>query len=288
MNSLKHEAHMKDVPRLMVVDSASVSRAVIVRGLRAEIARAEITACASATEALKVAVVECFDFIVSVQPHPDMECVEFIQQLRKLPRQRYTPLVVVSGSADAALRRAIFAVGVTDYFDKAQGYPALAPFIAGMMQHQFSLKGRVLYVEDSPTSARVICGLLQKYGLQVVHVPDAAQALELLRKSGPFDLVLTDYLLPGTLTGGDLVCAIRADLRCSAQTLPVLVITGESGERALAKVLEVDSNDFVTKPIVAGPFMARVRSLLLIRQQYQALRHLQEQGQQPQSAKLVM
>lgn len=266
---------MTDVSRLMVVDSASVSRALIVRGLRTKIEGAKITACVSAAEALTTGAAECFDFIVSVQPLPDMECVEFIQQLRKFPRQRYTPLVVVSGGADAALRRAIFAVGVTDYFDKAQGYPALAPFIAAMMQHHFSLKGRVLYVEDSPTSARVICGLLQNYGLRVVHVPDAEQALELLRSAAPFDLVLTDYLLSGEMTGGDLVCAIRADLRYSAQALPVLVITGESNGKALDKVLEVDSNDFVTKPIVAGPFMARVRSLLLIRQQYQALRRLQ-------------
>ncbi|MDA1107291.1 MAG: response regulator [Proteobacteria bacterium] len=221
---------MTDVSQLMVVDSASVSRALIVRGLRTSIEGAKITACASAAEALTT----------------------------------------------GAARRAIFAVGVTDYFDKARGYPALAPFIAAMMQHHFSLKGRVLYVEDSPTSARVICSLLQNYGLGVVHMPDAEQALELLRSAAPFDLVLTDYLLTGQMTGGDLVRAIRAELRYSPQALPVLVITGQSDGQVLAEVLEAGSNDVVTKPIVAGPFMARVRSLLLIRQQYQALRRLQE------------
>ena len=269
---------MTDSPRFLVVDSSSVSRAVMVRGLRAEIKGVEITACTTAAEALTTGATTCFDVIVAAQPVPDMESVEFIRQLRRLPRQRYTPLVVIMNSADAALQRAIFAVGTTAYFDKTRGYPALAPFIAEMMLHEFAMKGRVLYVEDSATSARVITDLLQQYGLQVVHVPDAEQALELLRSSALFDLVLTDYFLSSKMTGGGVVRAIRAELRYSAQVMPVLVMTGEGNERALAEVLEAGCNDFATKPIVAEPFMARVRSLLLIRQQYQALRRLQEQA----------
>lgn len=270
---------MTEASRLLVVDGSSVSRAVIIRGLRAEIGGAEITACASAAEALKAGAATGFAFITTALLLPDMEGVEFIRQCRKLPRQRYTPLVVVSGDADAGRMRAIFAAGATDYFDKALGYPALVARIASMLQYQFALSGRVLYVEDSPTSARVTCDLLQSYGLQVVQVPDAEQALELLRlaarpQAAPFDLVLTDYLLAGKMTGGDLVRAMRAELRYSPQALPVLVITGVADGQLLAEILEAGGNDFVTKPIVAAPFMARVCSLLLIRQQYQALQRL--------------
>lgn len=271
---------MADASHLLVVDGSSVSRTVLVRGLRAEIGGAEVTACASAAEALKACASGRFDCITVVLPLPDMGGEEFTRQCRKLPRQRYTPLVVMSGDGDAAQSHAIFAAGATDYFDKAQGYPALVAHVASLMQYQFALGGRVLFVEDSPTSARVICDLLQSYGLQLVHVPDAEQALKLLRsaarpQAAPFDLVLTDYLLTGQMTGGDLVRAIRAELRYSPQALPVLVITGQSDGQVLAEVLEAGSNDVVTKPIVAGPFVARVRSLLLIRQQYQALRRVQ-------------
>lgn len=271
---------MTDAPRLLIVDGSSVSRTVLMRGLRAELEGVEVTARASAEEALKACASDCFDGIAAVLPLPDMGAEEFTRQCRILPRQRYTPLLVVSGDGDASVRRAIFAAGVTEYFDKAQGYPALVACISEMLQHHFALHGRVLYVEDSPTSARVTSELLLSHGLQVVHTPDAEQALELLRAAAqpqgvPFDLVLTDYLLSGKMTGSDLARAIRTDLCYSPQALPVLVITGEGNERALNQLLEAGSNDFVTKPISAEPFMARVRTLLLVRQQHQALQRLQ-------------
>ena len=81
--------------------------------------------------------------------------------------------------------------------------------------------------------------------------------------------------MPGKLTGADITRAIRADLHYSPQALPVFVITGQNNTQALSEVLALGSNDWVTKPIVAESFMARVRNLLLIRQQYQALQRLQ-------------
>lgn len=274
---------MTDTLRLLVVDGSSVSRTVLMRGLNAELEGVEVTARASAEEALKACASDCFDGIAAVLPLPDMGAEEFTRQCRKLPRQRYTPLLVVSGDGDTSVRRAIIAAGVTEYFDKAQGYPALVARISEMLQqHHFGLHGRVLYVEDSPTSARVTSELLLSYGLEVVHTPDAEQALELLRaaaqpQGAPFDLVLTDYLLSGKMTGRDLARAIRTDMCYSPQALPVLVITGEGNERALNQLLEAGSNDFVTKPISAEPFMARVRTLLLVRQQHLALQRLQGQ-----------
>lgn len=266
--------------RLLVVDDSSVSRTVLMRGLGAEIKGAEVSGCGSAAEAQVACASTNFDGIVVVLPLSDMEGAEFVRTCRKRPRHRYTALMVVSGDAGASLRTAVFDAGVTTCMDKAQGYPALVAAIAGTMQHHFGLTGRVLYVEDSPTSAKVTTDVLEKYGLQVVHTPDAEQALELLHAAAapggePFDLVLTDYLLPGNMTGADITRAIRADLHYSPQALPVLVITGQNNTQALSEVLTLGSNDWVTKPIVAESFMARVRNLLLIRQQHLALQRLQ-------------
>lgn len=63
---------MTDAPHLLVVDGSSVSRTVLVRGLRAEIGGAEVTACASAAEALKACASGRFDCITVVLPLPDM------------------------------------------------------------------------------------------------------------------------------------------------------------------------------------------------------------------------
>ncbi len=58
--------------------------------------------------------------------------------------------------------------------------------------------------------------------------------------------------------------------------MPVLVLTGsESGARQ-AEVFHAGANDFVSKPIVEEVLMARIHSLLLIKQQFKALKRQSE------------
>ena len=87
----------------------------------------------------------------------------------------------------------------------------------------------------------------------------------------PFDLVITDFYLKGDLTGGDLLYAIRARFHYSQQELPVLVITGNDDQKTQVEVFHAGGNDFVTKPILEEVIMARIRLLLLIRHQFEAL-----------------
>jgi len=92
-----------------------------------------------------------------------------------------------------------------------------------------------------------------------------------------FDLVLTDFTLEGEMTGGDLLYAIRNQLNKSAQELPVLVMTGNDSVDQQVEFFNAGANDFVNKPAVEQVLVARVRSLVLIRQQYQALERQKQQ-----------
>jgi two-component system, cell cycle response regulator len=268
----------KRTTTIMIVDDSEVARTLIARSLRAEMGNARITACATASEALGYLTTIKFDLITIALLLPDMDGLDLSRRIRETAIQRYTPIIVVSGNADDRLLREGFAAGVTDYFDKSLGYAEFVSFIKAFTQRNLGLVGRVLYVEDSPTAVEVTRRVMETHGLQVERVSTAEQALSLLERNEPeVDIVITDFFLKGKMTGGDLLHAIRAKLHYSQQELPVLVVTSISNEKKQAEVFHAGANDFVTKPIVAEVLMARVRSLLLIKQQFTALKHQAEE-----------
>lgn len=266
--------------RIMVVDASAVSREIITRILREVIDGAEVTACAGGVEALGYLDQQHYDLVTTSLVLSDMDGLDLCRRLRRSDRNGFTPVIVVSGDADERLLSEGFAAGVTDYFDKSRGYPAFGKFIKAFCQRNSGLVGRVLYVEDSPTAAALTRRTLERHGLQVTHVTSAEEALALLQhtpqgnegEAAPqFDLVLTDFHLQQAMTGGDLLHAIRTRCHYSRQELPVLMITGMENTRTLIDAFHTGANDFVNKPMIEEVLMARIHSLLLIKQQYDAL-----------------
>ena len=270
----------RKLKRILVVDSSEVARTIIVRILNEEMPDTEIITCGTVQEACAWLERSQFDLITTALMLRDKDGLELSRYVRASHHHHYTPTIVVSGDADARLLREGFAAGVTDYFDKSLGYRAFAGFIKSFMQRNSGLVGRILYVEDSQLAATMLTRLMERHGLQVVHTARAEEALQLLRETatgGPredegFDIVITDFFLQGHLTGGDLLHAIRARFHYSQQEMPVLVLTGSEVAETQVEVFHAGGNDFVAKPIVEEVLMARIRSLLLIKQQFAALK----------------
>ncbi len=266
----------------MVVDGSSVSRAILTRILTDEINNAIIQPCGSAAEAIAMLDKDKYDLVTTSLLLPDRDGLDLSREIRRTGTHHYTPIIIVSGDADSRLLREGFEAGVTDYFDKSLGYKAFGGFIKAFIQRNSGLVGRVLYVEDSRTDAAVTRRILEKHGLHVTHTVTAELALELLEESlttgakDRFDILITDFYLKGRLTGGDLLHAIRAKLHLSQQEFPVLVMTGTEEIRKQVEVFHAGANDFVSKPLVEEIIMARVHSLLLIKHQYDALKHQAE------------
>ncbi len=274
----------RKINRILVVDSSEVARTIVVRILNEEMPDTEITTCATMRDACAWLERQRFDLITTALMLSDKDGLEFSRYVRASNHHRYTPIIVVSGDADTRLLREGFAAGVTDYFDKSLGYHAFASFIENFMQRHSGLVGRILYVEDSRLTATLMLRLMEHHGLQVIHTTHAEQALELLQETaagGPradegFDIVITDFFLQGRLTGGDLLHAIRTRFHYSQQEMPVLVLTGAEADDRQIEVFHAGANDFVAKPIVEEILMARIRSLLLIKQQFAALKRQTE------------
>lgn len=72
---------------------------------------------------------------------------------------------------------------------------ALVPVISG---------GRLLFVEDDPLVSAVVAPALRAAGFQVHEASNADEALRLLSDQGPFDIVFSDIIMPGEVTGLEL------------------------------------------------------------------------------------
>jgi CheY-like chemotaxis protein len=245
---------LTDAPRVLVVDGSRVVRKLISRVLKAELPAVEVVDCGSGAEAQVVLGEGVFDFITISLRLPDMDGLELAQFVRESAPQIYVPIVVVSGDVDDRLHRRAFGEHVTDYFDKALGFQALAEFIRGYVSPQSTTEGDVLYVEDSRVVALATRRMLEKVGLTVRHVisvEDALIMLETARAAGQIgaDVVLTDVSLKGELTGGDLLEHIRGAFGYGKGRLPVLVMTGDENPANQAALIKAGANDLVEKPV---------------------------------------
>ena len=94
-------------------------------------------------------------------------------------------------------------------------------------------KGTVLLVEDSKEVTAILAEYLEQLGFAVDHAWNASEALRNLQSKGPYHLVVTDILMPGSVAGLELARIVRR----SYSKIPVLLTTGYS-ERAQEAVLE--------------------------------------------------
>ena len=113
----------------------------------------------------------------------------------------------------------------------------------------------VLVVDDEPAMVGAISALVGRAGHRVVTAYDGNSALRRFEEERP-DLVLLDLAMPG-LDGVEVCRAIRR----IAQT-PIIVLTGESDERAKVEALDTGADDYVVKPFGKQELLARIRAVI--------------------------
>ncbi len=275
---------MTTLQKILIVDGSELSRALIARIIRSELSQVRIFTCSNAREATALLDAHSVDLIITALMLPEGgDGLALCRGIRTHKSYSFTPVILVSGDADERVLREGFMAGVTRYFNKTRGYQELAEFIRAYLVYHAGMHGHILYVEDSETAAVITQNILEQYGLQVTRVKTAEAALALLQQTKnpleQFDLVFTDFYLADKLTGGDLLHAIRNRLGLASYELPVLVITVGDDVQTQSRIYQAGANDFITKPFATDVLIARIRTLLLIKHQFQALRKQAEQLQ---------
>jgi PAS domain S-box-containing protein len=145
---------------------------------------------------------------------------------------------------------------VTLYLRQAQGK---AEVIRELEQEATASQGeRILMVEDDDLVRTHALRLLESLGYSVTAARNGPEALEMLRNDVPCDLLFTDVIMPGGMTGPQLAAAARA-LR---PRLPVLYTSGYT-ENAIVHHGRVDPGvNLLHKPYRRPELAAKIRAAL--------------------------
>ena len=94
---------------------------------------------------------------------------------------------------------------------------------------------RILMIEDDSLVSSVVVPALREVGHEVTHCTSADQGLEVLKAGSVFDVLFTDVVMPGLLSGPDLVDWCRANL----PSMAAVVATGYNTRQPSAGVQEL-------------------------------------------------
>jgi putative two-component system response regulator len=123
-------------------------------------------------------------------------------------------------------------------------------------------QGNILVADDNEANRELLSSLLSQEGYQVIAVSDGQQALQMM-SGDAVDLAVLDVMMPGK-TGFDVCLAIKS--KPETRLMPVLLLTSLAGDDDRIRGIMCGADDFLTKPVNKHELLARVHSLMRLKQ----------------------
>ena len=224
--------------RILVVDDHGHSASALARLLRHD--GHEVRTAESAADAYRQAEADPPDLIVSDLDLTDGDGCALLRHVRLLhPRVRG---IAVSGFVGDKYERECREAGYEVLLAKPLAFEQVVAAVRGVPRDPDANR-RVLLVEDDNANRYAMGHMLKAFGLEVVEVATAAEAIERLA-ANPSYLVL-DWLIPG---GGD---AVLRHVRDHCPSTRVVVVTVAYEEQRDA-ILRLSPDALIRKPFESG------------------------------------
>jgi PAS domain S-box-containing protein len=220
---------------ILVVEDNPITRKMMRFALESEGFR--VAEAGDGRAALSLAAEHPPDLVLQDYVLPDMDGLQLIEGLRRLPRTAATPVIVITGMVSQLedLRRQ--ALPNTIFLPKPIEPSRLIEVVRTHLAGAAPTGGvgrRVLVVDDEALNVRLATMRLRDAGFEIETAAGGEEALEKARRSVP-DAILSDVLMPGI--DGFLLCdAVRRDP--SLAQVPVVLLSSayvDEADQALAR-----------------------------------------------------
>lgn len=121
----------------------------------------------------------------------------------------------------------------------------------------------IMIVDDNTANLMSLAGILKMENYAVTAVASSEAFFEEFKDASDASLVILDVMLPG-LSGFEICREIRKSLTVSE--LPVLMLTARTTTQDIIMGMEAGANDYLAKPFDTDELLARVRTLINLKQ----------------------
>ncbi len=117
---------------------------------------------------------------------------------------------------------------------------------------------QILIVDDSPTEAHVLKGMLEKNGHQTFTAENGSEGIERAKELKP-DVILMDVVMPG-LNGFQATRQLTRD--AVTANIPVIIVTTKDQETDRVWGMRQGAKDYITKPVTEADLLAKINSAM--------------------------
>lgn len=167
---------------------------------------------------------------------------------------RDIPTVVFTGTFSEDVRDRMLSRRIIDYVvkDSPDSARVLSETARKALLNRYS---SVLVVDDQKTTQAVMVKLLEPQLYNVHAVFSGKEALHLLEQGHQFDLIITDYNMPG-MNGDEFTSLARKGNY--NENMRILGVSSTGNSLMSAQFLKAGANDFMQRPFAAEEFQWRV------------------------------
>lgn len=244
--------------RVLIVESSPLYREILQQSFN-RFRGVDFVLSATRTEALAEVAAQTVDFVVISGQLSDCDGLSLGRELRCDGLVPIAPIVLLTGSPSAEMAMEAERAGITEIFRK-QDLEELVAFSRHFLDAQQPLRCRILYVEDAVEQRLALAAQLRDWGAEVDAFASADEAWPVFL-GGDYDLVVTDIVLGGHMTGSRLINRIRRQPAPKGET-PVVALTAFDTPQRRVELFHLGIDDYVAKPVFPVELRARIRNLV--------------------------
>jgi adenylate cyclase len=121
---------------------------------------------------------------------------------------------------------------------------------------------RILIVDDNETNRCLLTARLGAEGYETREAQDGERALAVVREVAP-DVILLDVMMP-KIDGFEVCRRLKGDTTLGL--VPIIMVTARTDSKDVVTGLNAGADEYLTKPIDHAALVARVRSMLRIKE----------------------